>query len=156
MRFFKKVLIPLLFFSLFFSCRTLKSDFYLGADLSYVNEMEDSGARYRLNGEVTDPYKIFHKINTNLVRIRLWHNPSWTEYSTLDDEKKSIKRAHQNQMAVLLDFHFSDTWADPSKQNIPKAWKAKNHDEIVTTLYEYTCVNGRAELVYARSCSSHS
>ena len=58
--------------------------YYLGADLSYVNEMEDCGAIYRnSSGTAQDPYTIFREANANLVRLRLWHTPNWTNYSTL-------------------------------------------------------------------------
>jgi arabinogalactan endo-1,4-beta-galactosidase len=88
--------------------------FYYGADLSYVNEMEDCGAVYKDSNEnFKDPYKIFAEAGTNLVRIRLWHNPIWTNYSNINDVKKSIQRAKSEGMNVLLDFHYSDSWAGP-------------------------------------------
>lgn len=97
--------------------------FYAGVDMSYVNEMEDCGAEYRVGGRVEDPFKIFADAGSNLVRVRLWHNPTWTEYSDLADVKKIIRRAKQQGQTVLLDFHYSDTWADPEKQFIPAAWE---------------------------------
>ena len=51
--------------------------FYFGADLSYVNEMEACGAVYTSGGAATDPYSIFKDHGCNLVRLRLWHTPSW-------------------------------------------------------------------------------
>lgn len=120
---------------------TSLTDFYFGADLSYVNEMEDCGAVYKdRSGTAKDPYKIFAQEGTNLVRIRLWHNPSWTNYSNLTDVKKSIKRAKDNGMRVLLDFHYSDTWADPGRQEIPAAWEAQinNTEALGQLLYDYT------------------
>ena len=115
--------------------------FYYGADLSYVNEMEECGAVYKdLNGNDKDPYKIFSEAGTNIVRIRLWHNPSWTNYSNINDVKKSIERAKNEGMNVLLDFHYSDTWADPSNQEIPSAWLSQiNNTEVLEDLlYNYT------------------
>lgn len=114
--------------------------FYFGADLSYVNEMEDCGAKYKNNtGIVEDPYKIFADAGTNLVRVRLWHSPTWTNYSNLNDVEKSITRAKSKGMKVLLDFHYSDTWADPSKQLIPKAWENQTDITILgKLLYNYT------------------
>lgn len=112
---------------------------YLGVDLSYVNEMEDCGGEYRVNGELRDPFEIFHDYGANLVRVRLWHTPDWTEYSTLEDVKKTISRAKALGMSVLLDFHYSDTWADPSKQIIPAAWATiTDVDELAQALYDYT------------------
>ncbi len=113
--------------------------YYLGVDLSYVNEMEDCGGEYRVNGEVTDPFQIFSDYGADLVRVRLWHAPTWTDYSTLPDVKKTISRAKAHGMAVLLDFHYSDTWADPSKQIIPAAWaNITDVDVLAQTLYDYT------------------
>ena len=115
--------------------------FYYGADLSYVNEMEDCGAVYKdSNEDFKDPYKIFAEAGTNLVRIRLWHNPTWTNYSNINDVKKSIQRAKSEGMNVLLDFHYSDSWADPSNQEIPAAWLNQiNNTELLGDLvYNYT------------------
>ncbi|RLD82581.1 MAG: arabinogalactan endo-1,4-beta-galactosidase, partial [Bacteroidetes bacterium] len=62
--------------------------FYFGADLSYINEMEDCEAIYKdKNDVVKDPYLIFKDAGANLVRLRLWHNPSWTNYSNYEDVK---------------------------------------------------------------------
>lgn len=115
--------------------------FYYGADLSYVNEMEDCGATYYdSNNNNKDPFQIFKEEGTNLVRIRLWHNPTWTNYSNFNDVKTSIQRAKAQGMKVLLDFHFSDTWADPSQQEIPAAWLSEinNTANLGTLLYNYT------------------
>ncbi len=120
--------------------------FYFGADLSYVNELEDCGAVYYEEGEAKDPYAIFADHNTNLVRLRLWHTPSWYDdineghrYSDLADVKKSIRRAREQGMEVLLDFHLSDNWADPGKQVLPKAWEAVADDlpALSDSLYLY-------------------
>src|SRR5690606_39235414 len=63
--------------------------FYFGVDLSYVNEVEDCGAVYREGGEVLHPFELFADHGTTLVRARLWHTPDWTEYSTLEDVKRT-------------------------------------------------------------------
>ncbi|MFS4457457.1 arabinogalactan endo-beta-1,4-galactanase [Maribacter sp. 2304DJ31-5] len=117
------------------------SSFALGADLSYVNEMEDCGAVFKnSDGLEQDPFQIFKEAGTNLVRVRLWHNPQWTSYSNLDDVKKTIQRAKNNDMQVLLDFHYSDTWADPGRQEIPEAWEnqLENTADLAKLLYDYT------------------
>jgi len=115
--------------------------FYYGADLSYVNEMEDCGAIYKdENSLEKDPYKIFKEAGANLIRLRLWHNPTWTNYSNYDDVKKSIQRAKAAGINVLLDFHYSDTWADPSQQKTPAAWESQreNKEILGELLYNYT------------------
>ena len=74
---------------------------------------------------------IFADKGANLVRLRLWHNPDWTEYGTFADVTRSIRRARQHEMAVLLDFHYSDDWADPGNQIIPSAWRdAETTEEL--------------------------
>lgn len=107
----------------------LSQSFFFGADLSYVNEMEDCGVVYYENGEARDPYEIFAAHNCRLARLRLWHTPAWYDslntgarYSGLADVKRSIRRAREAGMQVLLDFHLSDFWADPSRQLAPAAW----------------------------------
>lgn len=111
----------------------------LGGDLSYVNEVEDAGAKYQRNNSSIDPYGLFAEKGCNLVRLRLWHTPSINRYSGLDDVKKSIRRAKAANMRVLLDFHYSDIWADPGRQDIPKAWSAITDQNILgDSLYGYT------------------
>lgn len=113
--------------------------FYTGADLSYVNEMEDCGATYREKDETIDPFALFAQKGTKLVRVRLWHNAEWTNYSDLEDVSKTLQRAKANNMKTLLDFHYSDTWTDPEKQFIPAAWAhITNTDELAKALYNYT------------------
>ena len=116
-----------------------QSNFYLGADLSYVNEVEDAGAIYRYQKKKIDPYQLFAEKKCNLVRLRLWHQPSHSPYSNLTDVTKSIQRAKKQGMQVLLDFHYSDTWADPEKQYIPKAWSEISELKILgDSVYQYT------------------
>lgn len=120
--------------------------FYFGNDLSYVNEMEDCGVIYREQQQPKDPYAIFAEHGSNLVRLRLWHTPSWYDelnagqrYSDLADVKRSIARAREQGMQVLLDFHLSDNWADPSKQLVPAAWLPVVDDlpALQDSLYQY-------------------
>jgi arabinogalactan endo-1,4-beta-galactosidase len=112
--------------------------FFLGVDLSYVNEMDDCGAIYRENGQLVDAFDLFSERGANLVRARLWHNAEWTDYSNLEDIKRTFHRANQAGMFTLLDFHYSDNWADPSKQAIPEAWEDFNEEELVDAVYNYT------------------
>ena len=115
--------------------------FYKGADLSYLNEMLDCGAVYKdYANQIKNPYTIFKDAGANLVRFRLWHNPEWTNYSNLQDVKLGIEKAKQNNLKVLLDFHYSDTWADPEHQQIPSAWlEHLNNTEVLgDSLYNYT------------------
>ena len=111
----------------------------VGADLSYINEIEDCGAFYQSEGKKVEPYQFFKDKGCNLVRLRLWHSPTSSPYSNFEDVERSIKRAKDAKMAVLLDFHYSDTWADPGRQDIPKAWtEIKDVAVLGDSLYQYT------------------
>jgi len=124
--------------------------FCMGVDLSYVNQLEDFGAVYKDSGKVNDPYRIFRNHGANLVRLRLWHNPSWIRqqvyksdtvplYSGLNDVKKSIRRAKNLGFAICLDFHYSDIWADPTRQTPPAAWAAiRDFAVLKDSFYTYT------------------
>ncbi|MGZ5255226.1 MAG: glycoside hydrolase family 53 protein, partial [Flavitalea sp.] len=125
------------------------NSFYFGADLSYVNQVLDKGGVYKKQGAITDPYVLFKENGTNLVRVRLWHNPSWTKevygnngtqlYSDLYDVEKTIRLAKAKGMKVELDFHYSDTWADPGKQEIPESWKQiRSQSVLCDSIYNYT------------------
>lgn len=112
---------------------------YLGADLSYVNEIEDYGGVFYDNGHAKDPFLILKEHGANVVRVRLWHTPTWTQYSTFADVQRTIQRAKALGMAVLLDIHYSDTWADPAKQIIPAAWsKIADLSLLEVAVYDYT------------------
>jgi arabinogalactan endo-1,4-beta-galactosidase len=100
--------------------------------------MEDCGAVFRKNGESVDPYALFKAEGANIVRVRIWSNAKWTRYSNLADVRKTIARSRAAGMAVLLDFHYSDDWADGEKQLIPEAWKGLSEDQQAKALYDYT------------------
>lgn len=119
--------------------------FVLGADLSYVNAILDAGTYYKDSGRVLDPYQIFKNNGANLIRLRMWHNPSWHKnlnggklYNDLLDIEKSILRCKQVGLAVNLDMHFSDTWADPGRQETPEAWKNADLKTVKDSIYNYT------------------
>lgn len=119
--------------------------FVMGADLSYTNQVQDYGGIYRDSAKVKDPFLLCKERGTNLVRVRLWHTPSWTAplnngklYSDIVDVAKTIKRAKDAGMAVNLDLHYSDIWADPSKQDLPKAWQGLPLSTLKDSIYNYT------------------
>lgn len=124
-------------------------EFYFGADLSHVNQILDHNGVYRTNGNILSPYKIFKDRGTDVVRLRLWHNPQWTKevygaagtqmYNDLADVSKSISLIKAQGMAVLLNLHYSDTWADPGRQEIPRAWnEIKTTEALGDSVYQYT------------------
>ena len=125
----------------YFLCFQLHAqEFYLGADLSYVNELESCGAIYKdRSGIDADLYTLISNEGANIVRLRLWHDPQWTDFSNLEDVKVSIGRAKTNGMKVLLDFHYSDFWADPGRQWRPAAWEeVETNEALGDSLYKYT------------------
>lgn len=111
---------------------------FLGGDISFVNEVEDGGGIYRDGGMPTDPIQLLAAKGANIARVRLWHTPTWTRYSTLDDVKRTLRRAKTAGMRLMLDFHYSDTWADPAKQTIPAAWEGLSLDELAQAIHDYT------------------
>lgn len=110
---------------------------YLGADMSFVNQVEDCGGIYRYHGKPVDPFRLMAEKGGNLVRVRLWVHPEG-KYSTIDDAMKTARRARAAGMQVLLDFHYADGWADGGKQPVPAAWEKLDNDGQVRALYAYT------------------
>lgn len=125
-----------------------KIEFFRGVDLSYVQQVEDKGGVFKFEQSEVDPYALFREKGANMVRLRLWHNPTWIKdvygdetkiYSGFDEVAKGIKRAKENNMAVNLDFHYSDIWADPDHQNPPAAWQdITDVDVLCDSVYNYT------------------
>jgi arabinogalactan endo-1,4-beta-galactosidase len=124
------------------------TEFAMGADLSYVNQVQDHGGIYKDNLIEKDPFLIFKEHGANMIRLRLWNNPQWIKtvynastpiYSGFDDVAKSIGRAKAVGLAVDLDFHYSDIWADPGKQDPPAAWKnITDINVLCDSVYNYT------------------
>ncbi len=123
----------------------LPQDFIMGADLSYTNQVQDYGGIYRDSSTAKDPFLICKHRGTNLIRVRLFHNPTWTKnlnngkyYNDLSDVMRTIRRAKNAGMWVNLDLHYSDTWADPHKQDLPAAWQGLNLATLKDSIYQYT------------------
>lgn len=115
-----------------------RNGLYLGADLSYVNEMDDCGAVYRDRGRQVDPFELMAARGGNLVRVRLWNDPIWTRYSNFADVERTIRRARAAHLQVLLDFHYSDDWADGDKQRAPAAWAGLDTQAQARALHDFT------------------
>lgn len=124
----------------------LNPDFIRGVDISSVIALEESGVTfYNEKGKEQDIFKTLHEAGVNYIRIRIWNDPydnNGNGYgggnNDLDRAIEIGKRATENKMKVLLDYHYSDFWADPSKQMVPKAWRDMDIDEKADALYEYT------------------
>lgn len=124
----------------------LNKDFIKGADVSSLISLEESGVvYYNEKGKEQDLLKTLSQAGLNYVRIRVWNDPydqNGNGYGggncDLDTAVKIGKRATKYGMKVLIDFHYSDFWADPSKQQAPKAWKELGPEEKGKALYEFT------------------
>lgn len=124
-------------------------DFITGADVSSYLSVINSGAKfYDKEGNVLDEQGFFNLLaagGTNYIRVRVWNDPydaSGNGYGGGNNDIEAAKvigqYATKAGMKVLVDFHYSDFWADPGKQKAPKAWASMNVSEKETAIYEYT------------------
>lgn len=120
-------------------------EFIKGMDISTLLEEEACGAHYYDNGTEGDLLEILKSYGANSVRLRLWNDPYAEDGSPYgagtNDLEKTItmaKRALKLGMGFLLDIHYSDFWADPGKQVVPKAWKNYNEEELEQAVYDFT------------------
>ena len=115
-----------------------KQDFWLGADISGTTELEARGEKlYNSKGEIRENTALMHELGLNAVRLRVWVNPRGG-FSGAQDVLEMAKRAKYYGMAVMIDFHYSDWWADPGKQTIPAQWQYLSYGEMKTKLWEHT------------------
>lgn len=119
--------------------------FIRGADISILADMESAGAKYYENGTQKDALKILKDNGVNYVRLRIWNDPydaNGNSYGAgtndLDTTIALAQRAKSNGLKVLLDFHYSDFWVDPGKQNLPKSWLGLTFNDLNTNIYNYT------------------
>lgn len=112
-------------------------EFIRGVDISTIPQIELSGGKYKLNGQVKDPIEIFKSNGANYVRLRLWHSPS-NGYCGLEQTLQFAKRIKASGLKFLLNFHYSDTWADPGRQTKPSAWSNLAFDQLKDSVYTYT------------------
>jgi arabinogalactan endo-1,4-beta-galactosidase len=117
--------------------------YYKGADLSWLPAMESKGYTFKnSSGTTQDEMTIMKGLGVTAVRLRLWVNPSSDPYNGMCNETQVIamaKRAKAIGAAIMLDLHYSDTWADPGKQTIPAAWAGDTTmDTLGTQVYNYT------------------
>ncbi|MDE6015926.1 MAG: glycosyl hydrolase 53 family protein [Acetatifactor sp.] len=119
--------------------------FIKGMDVSTLLEEEACGAKYYDHGREADLFDILKNYGVNSIRLRLWNDPydeKGNPYGagTNDLEKTIIlaRRAKEHGMGWLLDFHYSDFWADPGKQIVPKAWRGLDEAGLEQAVYDYT------------------
>lgn len=116
----------------------VSSSFTKGADISWVTQMETSGYKfYDKNGNEQDLFALMKSLGFNSIRLRAWVNPSGGWCNTADVVAKAL-RAKNAGMKIMIDFHYSDSWADPGKQFKPAAWTSLDFPTLVTTMHNYT------------------
>jgi len=129
-----------------FSLLPLKSfaqEYAIGADLSFLKSAEDRGFQFTENDEPKPGLKIFKDHGYNWIRLRLFHTPTRLP-NNLEYTIELAKSAKNEGFKFLLDFHYSDTWADPGKQYIPEAWEGMSHRQLVKAVFEYSRESIRA------------
>jgi len=113
-----------------------------GGDISWLPQMEASNFTfYNDNGNPEDCFKILKDHGINSIRLRTWVNPSdhpQSGHCSKDETVAMAKRADKWGMKIMINFHYSDSWADPGKQNKPKDWEGLNFKELKQALYDYT------------------
>ena len=116
----------------------LSPNFAMGADISTLPHLEEKGFSFYNNGNKNDAMTILNQNGINWIRVRVWNNPSGGGYC---DEAKALslaQRAKRLGMKFLLDFHYSDTWADPSWQAKPAAWANDSGSKLAQDVYQFT------------------
>ncbi|NUQ90920.1 MAG: arabinogalactan endo-1,4-beta-galactosidase [Glycomyces artemisiae] len=112
--------------------------FVRGADVSGLLKNEDYGAVYRkANGRPGDAVQILADSGVNTLRAKVWVDPA-DGYNDKDHVVALGKRAKRAGMDLMVDFHYSDAWADPGKQNKPAAWAELPFADLKTAVYEHT------------------
>lgn len=116
--------------------------FAKGADISWLPQMEAAGFKfYNNSGTKEDCFKILKDHGINTIRLRTFVNPSNDKRSghcSKDETVAMAVRAQKMGMRIMIDFHYSDSWADPSKQKKPAGWEGHNFQQLLNDVYTYT------------------
>ena len=119
--------------------------FVKGMDLSTLLELERCGAKYSDQGQERDLLDILKAYDVDTIRLRIWNDPKSLEgepygagNNDLEETLRIGKRVTEAGFGVLLNFHYSDFWADPGKQIKPKAWKDYGVEELEKAVYDFT------------------
>ncbi len=135
----KKILL-LLLFPLFGLSQS--KPFAKGADVSWLPQMESTGYKfYDSDGKEKDCLELLKERGMNSIRLRVWVNPSDDKASGHCSKEETIAmalRAQKMGFRIMVDFHYSDSWADPAKQFKPKAWENHTFPELLNDVYNHT------------------
>lgn len=115
----------------------IMSQYAIGADLSFLKQAEDRGFEFKDKGEVKPGLEIFRDHGYDWIRLRIFHTPTNLP-NNLEYTIELAKEAKKMGYRFLLNYHYSDTWADPQKQFIPKSWEGLSHELLVDSVYGYT------------------
>ncbi len=112
--------------------------FAKGADVSWLTQMEASGTKfYDKNGSEKESMSLLREMGTNSIRLRIWVNPA-DGWCGKDDLIAKAWRAKNLGYRLMVDFHYSDSWADPGKQPIPEAWKDHDIEAMKKAVADHT------------------
>ena len=115
--------------------------FALGADVSWCTEMEASGKNfYNASGQKTELMALMKQLGMNAIRLRVWVNPenAYGAWSDKADVLAKARRAHSQGLALMIDFHYSDFFADPGTQTKPAAWASYNMTQLKQAVSDHT------------------
>ena len=117
------------------------TDFARGVDISWCTELEADGMKfYNLNGEETEIFLLMKQIGLNAIRLRIWVNPEngYGPWSDKADVLVKARRAQEQGLDLMIDFHYSDYFADPGKQTKPAAWDGLSFSEVKQAVAHHT------------------
>jgi arabinogalactan endo-1,4-beta-galactosidase len=152
-----KVIAIVVFAMIFFNCKKPKNgndpmppapppppvtttDFAKGADIGWLTQMEGAGRKfYNSSGVEKDCIQILKELGMNTIRLRVWVNPTDGWNGTSDVVAKAV-RAKNLGMKIMIDFHYSDSWADPGQQTKPAAWSSQDFATLKQSLANHTSV----------------
>lgn len=115
--------------------------FARGADISWASEMEDAGMSFSDSKGATDIFAVLKNLGMNSIRLRVWVSPYDTKgWSGQEDVVRMARRALEAGMAIMVDFHYSDIFADPGRQTIPSSWSSysKLPDKVAAAVSAHT------------------
>ena len=114
------------------------SGFAKGADVSWLTEMEQDGVKfYNQNGKAEECMWLLRDLGTNAIRLRVWVNPEGG-WCGKDDVIAKASRAQALGYRLMIDFHYSDTWADPGNQKVPAAWQGYTFEQTKQAVANHT------------------
>ncbi len=116
-----------------------QSRFIIGADISELKKVEDNGGIFKVNRVEKDALTILHDHWFEYLRLNLFHTPeAWEKYLQLEANLQMAQRIKQAGFKLLIDLHYSDTWANPGVQTRPKAWQNLSFLVLTDSVYQYT------------------